>query len=160
MWFWVRIWVAGEVSALAGREDNRTASGLFPLKVGARVFYVGLQRVMGDSGGTLANDSYNSSYDNANERSWQLRHDYDFAGWGVPGLTLMNRFIKGTDIHASGVTDGEERGRETEVAYVIQSGSFKSLSVRWRNSTMRRDYGNTDNFNENRLIVSYPISIF
>ncbi|EGH49506.1 OprD family outer membrane porin, partial [Pseudomonas syringae pv. pisi str. 1704B] len=42
-----------------------------------------------------ANDSYNSSFDNAKEKSWQLRHDYDFVAMGVPGLTLMNRYISG-----------------------------------------------------------------
>jgi porin-like protein GalP len=155
-------------SALAGNEDNRTLSGLFSLKTGGNTFYVGLQRLTGEtgwqriagtSGSTLANDSYGWSYDGAKERSWQVRHDYNFAVLGVPGLTLMNRFIKGTNVHSGAVTDGEDRGRETEVAYVFQSGTFKSLSLRWRNSTLRRDYGNTNSFDENRLIIQYPLSI-
>lgn len=155
-------------AALAGNQDNHTFSGLFSLRTGANTFMIGLQRVAGDaawqritgaSGGTLANDSYGWSYDGAKERSWQLRHDYDFAGLGVPGLTMMNRFIKGTNVHTATVDDGEDRGRETELAYVLQSGTFKSLVVRWRNSTLRRNYGNTNSFDENRLIVSYPISI-
>lgn len=154
--------------ALGGDEDNRTLSGLFSLKAGGNTFYVGLQRLTGDtawqriagtSGGALANDSYGSSYDSARERSWQLRHDYDFAALGVPGLTLMNRYIKGTNVHSGTVTDGEERGRETEVGYVFQSGVFKSMSLRWRNLTLRRDYGNTNSFDENRLIIQYPLSI-
>ncbi|RMQ47902.1 OprD family outer membrane porin [Pseudomonas savastanoi pv. phaseolicola] len=41
---------------------------------------------------------------------------------------------------------------------MFQSGAFKSLSLKWRNSTMRRDY-NTNQFDENRLIVSYPLSL-
>jgi hypothetical protein len=41
---------------------------------------------------------------------------------------------------------------------VIQAGSLKNLSVRWRNSTMRRDFS-SNQFDENRLIVSYPISV-
>ncbi|HCH78649.1 MAG TPA: outer membrane porin, OprD family, partial [Pseudomonas sp.] len=49
-------------------------------------------------------------YDNANERSWQLRHDYNFAGMGVPGLTIMNRYISGDQIEAGGVDDGKEWG--------------------------------------------------
>lgn len=155
-------------AALAGNEDNRTLSGLFSLKTGGNTFYVGLQRLTGEtgwqriagtSGSTLANDSYGWSYDGAKERSWQVRHDYDFAALGIPGLTLMNRFIKGTNVHSGAVTDGEDRGRETEVAYVFQSGTFKSLSLRWRNSSLRRDYGNTNSFDENRLIIQYPISI-
>ena len=91
-------------SARAGELDNKTWSGLFSAKYGGNTFYVGLQKLTGDSawmrvngtsGGTLANDSYNASYDNAKERSWQVRHDYNFAALGVPGLTLMNRYISG-----------------------------------------------------------------
>ncbi|WP_420220022.1 OprD family porin [Pseudomonas donghuensis] len=151
----------------AGKLDNRTASALLSAKYGANTFYLGLQKVSGDdawmrvngtSGGTLANDSYNSSFDNAQERSWQLRYDYNFAGLGVPGLTLMNRYISGDNVHTGAITDGKEWARESELAYVIQSGTLKSLSVKWRNSTMRRDYS-TNTFDENRLIISYPISI-
>jgi porin-like protein GalP len=162
---------AGRADNLAGVKDqqNRTMSGLFSLKVGFNTFYVGLQkvtgnagwqRVAGTSGGTLANDSYGSSYEAKGEKSWQVRHDYDFAGFGVPGLTLMNRFIEGSNVHTgASITDGEERGRETEVAYTLQSGMFKSLSVRWRNSTLRRNYGSTNSFDENRLIFNYPLSL-
>ncbi|MDU9397059.1 OprD family porin [Pseudomonas sp. zfem003] len=155
-------------SARAGDLDNRTWSALLSAKYGSSTFYLGLQKVSGDdawmrvngtSGGTLANDSYNSSYDNAKERSWQLRHDFNFAALGAPGLTLMNRYIHGSDAHVGGVTDGKEWGRESELAYVIQSGTFKSLSVKWRNSSQRRDWGNTNSFDENRLIVSYPLSL-
>ncbi|MGH8383326.1 OprD family porin [Pseudomonas sp.] len=151
----------------AGELDNRTASALLSAKYGSNTFYVGLQKVSGDdawmrvngtSGGTLANDSYNASFDNAKERSWQLRHDFNFAGVGIPGLTLMNRYISGDNVHTATVSDGKEWARESELAYVIQSGSLKNLSFKWRNSTMRRDYS-SNAFDENRLIVSYPISI-
>jgi hypothetical protein len=154
-------------SSLAGRLDNKTYSALLSAKYGSNTFYVGLQKVTGDdawmrvngtSGGTLANDSYNSSYDNAKEKSWQVRHDFNFAALGVPGLTLMNRYISGSNVHTATVDDGKEWGRETELAYTLQSGALKNLSVRWRNSTMRRDYS-TSEFDENRLIINYPISI-
>ena len=155
-------------SARAGDLDNRTVSGLFSAKYGAGTFYLGLQKVMGDdewfrvngaSGGTLANDSYNSSYENAKERSWQLRYDYDFAGLGVPGLTLMNRYIHGSNVHNASTDDGSEWGRESELAYTVQSGPLKTLNLKWRNSTMRRDWGRTNSFDENRLIVSYPLDL-
>ncbi|WP_371228159.1 OprD family porin [Pseudomonas sp. QE6] len=161
-------WGKEDGSARAGDLDNRTFSGLFSAKYGASTFYVGLQKVMGDdewfrvngtSGGTLANDSFNSSYDNARERSWQLRHDYDFAAFGIPGLTLMNRYIKGNEVHNSSTDDGHEWGRESELAYTVQSGTFKTLNLKWRNSTMRRDWGRTNSFDENRLIISYPLSL-
>ncbi|MCW2269962.1 Porin-like protein NicP precursor [compost metagenome] len=154
-------------AARAGDLDNRTASALLSARYGASTFYVGLQKVSGDdawmrvngtSGGTLANDSYNSSFDNAQERSWQVRYDFNFAGVGVPGLTLMNRYISGDNVHTGAITDGKEWARESELAYVIQSGALKNLSFKWRNSTMRRDYS-SNAFDENRLIVSYPISI-
>ncbi|MFS2157258.1 OprD family porin [Pseudomonas sp. Pseusp122] len=158
-----------EGRSLSGDLDNRTWSGLFSAKYGAHTFYVGLQKVSGQdgwmkvngtSGGTLANDSYNSSYENANERSWQLRHDYNFVVLGVPGLTLMNRFIKGSDVHVDTLTDAQERGRESELAYVFQSGALRELNIRWRNSTLRRDWGTNTRFNENRLIINYPLSLF
>ncbi len=154
-------------SARAGDLDNKTWYGMFSAKYGGNTFYVGLQKLTGDSawmrvngtsGGTLANDSYNASYDNAQERSWQLRHDYNFAAMGIPGLTLMNRYISGDNVHTGAITDGKEWGRESELGYTVQSGTLKDLNVRWRNSTMRRDFSNNE-FDENRLIVSYPISL-
>ena len=154
-------------SARAGDLDNKTWYGMFSAKYGGNTFYLGLQKLTGDSawmrvngtsGGTLANDSYNASYDNAQERSWQLRHDYNFAAMGIPGLTLMNRYISGDNVHTGTITDGKEWGRESELGYTVQSGTLKDLNVRWRNSTMRRDFSNNE-FDENRLIVSYPISL-
>lgn len=154
--------------ALAGDQGNRTFSGLFSLRTGGHVFYIGLQhisgeaawqRVSGTSGGTLANDSFNWSYEQAKERSWQVRHDYNFAALGVPGLTIMNRYIKGTNVHTTTTSDGEVRGRESELGYVFQSGAFKDLSIRWRNSTLRRNYGSNSSFDENRLIIQSPMSV-
>ncbi|MFS2162105.1 OprD family outer membrane porin, partial [Pseudomonas sp. Pseusp122] len=55
-------------------------------------------------------------------------------------------------------TDGKEWGRESELAYVFQSGTFKNLSLRWRNSSIRRDFS-TNEFDENRIFISYPISL-
>ena len=45
-----------------------------------------------------------------------------------------------------------------ELGYTVQSGALKDLNVKWRNSTMRRDYSNNE-FDENRVIISYPISL-
>lgn len=154
-------------SARAGHLDNKTWSGLFSARYGGNTVYLGLQklsgnsawmRVNGTSGGTLANDSYNASYDNAEEKSWQVRHDYNFAALGIPGLTVMNRYISGSNVHNGTVSDGKEWGRESEVGYTVQSGSLKDLNLRWRNSTLRRDFSNTE-FDENRVIVSYPLSL-
>lgn len=160
-------WGKEDGNQLAGDLDNKTAYALLSAKYKGNTLYVGLQKVSGDdgwfrvngtSGGTLANDSYNASYDNAKEKSWQLRHDLDFAIFGVPGMTLMNRYISGDNVHTGAITDGKEWGRESELAYTVQSGTFKSLNFRWRNSSIRRDFS-TNEFDENRIFISYPLSL-
>lgn len=155
-----------EGAAKAGDLDNKVYQASFSAKTGNNGFTLSYQHLDGDSkflridgasGGTLVNDGFTASFDSPEERSWQLRHDYNFAGLGIPGLTLMNRYTSGSNIHTGGRTDAEEWARESELAYTIQEGSLKSLSVRWRNSSVRRDVG-TD-ANENRLIINYPLSI-
>lgn len=161
-------WGSEDGSARAGDLDNRTLSIMLSARHGGNTFSLGLQklsgqdgwmRINGTSGGSLANDSYNSSYDNAREKSWQLRHDFDFAVLGVPGLVMMNRYLSGENVHTGSITDGREWGRETEISYTLQSGTFKDLNMRLRNSTLRRDFS-TNEYDENRLIVSYPLNLF
>ncbi len=154
-------------SALAGDLDNKTGFAMLSAKYGGNTFYVGLQKLTGDdqwmrvngtSGGTLANDSYNSSYDNAQEKSWQVRNDYNFVALGIPGLTMMNRYISGDNVHTGTITDGTEWGRESELAYTVQSGPLKSFNVKWRNASIRKSFS-TNEFDENRIIINYPISL-
>jgi len=152
---------------IAGKLDNKTYSAQFSVAFEGHTVQVGIQRVTGEtgwmrvngtSGNALASDTWNASYDNAQERSWQVRHNYNFAALGVPGLTLMNRYTHGNKAHVSGIQDGKEWGRDMEAGYVIQDGSFKDLSIRWRNASMRRSYG-SGSFDENDLIFFYPITI-
>ena len=103
--------------------------------------------------------SFNNTYDNAREQSWQLRHDYNFVALGLPGLVLMNRYVSGDNVHIGTVTEGKEWGRETELAYTVQSGSLKNLNVRLRNASIRRDYSSNE-FDDNRVIINYPFSLF
>jgi hypothetical protein len=153
-------------SADAGDIDNEVAQGMFSAKYGSHTFTLAYQelsgttkflRIDGASGGSLVNDAFMSSFDSAEEDSWQIRHDFSFAALGVPGLTLMNRYISGTDIVSGTRDDAEEWGRESELAYTIQSGALKNLNIKWRNSSIRRDVG-TDG-DENRLIFNYPLSL-
>ncbi|TRX72826.1 OprD family porin [Pseudomonas mangiferae] len=154
-------------SAKAGDLDNRTFSSLVGVQAGAHTVSVGLQKISGDNGwfkvgnaaaGILVNDTFNNSYDNPHEKSWQVRYDLNFAPYGVPGLSFMTRYLKGTHVQTAQVDDGTEYGRESELAYVFQSGAFKDLSLRWRQSTLRRDFG-TNEYDEHRLIINYPISL-
>lgn len=151
----------------AGELDNRTWSALLSAATGGHTFHLGLQQVSGDSGwmrvngtsgGTLANDSYNASFDNAGERSWQLRYDYDFASSGLPGLSFMTRYISGDQVDTATDSDGKEWVRESELAYTVQSGRFRNLSMRWRNSTLRSNFS-TNEFDENRVILNYTLRL-
>jgi hypothetical protein len=45
-----------------------------------------------------------------------------------------------------------------DIAYVIQEGSLKNLGVKWRNATMRNNFGR--DVDQNRLIVSYNLPLF
>lgn len=53
-----------------------------------------------------------------------------------------------------------EHGFETEISYTIKTGWLKSLSIKARHSEIRRNWGNTNSFNDNRLILSYTIPVF
>jgi hypothetical protein len=161
-------WGKDAGSAKAGHLDNRTASALFSLNIVQHTISLGLQNVSGDTGwmrigGTggiyLANNTFNHAFDNPRERSWQVRYDLNFTGYGIPGLTLMTRYVHGDNVELRNVDDGKEWARESELAYVLQSGALKDLSVRWRNSSIRRNF-NANDYDENRLIVSYPLNIF
>ena len=154
-----------EGSAKAGDLDNKVYQGSLSAKRANNTFTVAYQRMGGDtkfmrvdgaSGGLMVNDGFTASFDNPEERSWQVRHDYNFAGLGVPGLTMMNRYMSGSNIN--GVSSNEEWARESELAYTLQDGTFKNLSIRWRNSSVRRDGSGAD-ASENRLIFNYPLSI-
>jgi hypothetical protein len=87
-----------------------------------------------------------------------VRHDFNFVVLGIPGLTMMNRDISGDNVHTGAITNGKEWGRESELAYTVQSGPLRDLNVRWRNATMRRDFS-TNEFDENRIFISYPLSL-
>ena len=147
----------------AGKIDNRNFNGMFTLTVGAQRFSAAFQRLSGESvfpvidTGTpyVANLVTYNSFTKANEKSWQLRYEYDFAALGVPGLTFMTRYVKGSDIHTRTVSDGSEWERDTDLSYVFQSGALEGLNVRWRNLTFRSGNGLTQQLDENRLIAAY-----
>lgn len=154
-------------SERAGKLDNKVLFGLFSANYGYHTFYVGLQRLYGDSawmrvsgssGGTLGNDSFANSYDGPKEKSWQLRYDYDFTGLGLQGFTMMHRYIKGSHVHNTMTDSGREWGRESELAYTFQQGALKDLSIKWRFNTLRQSWNKEGSFDEHRIILNYPIS--
>lgn len=153
-------------SARIGHVSSRTAYGLLSAATGGHTVYLGLQKVSGDtswmsvygsSGRTLGNDMFNGNFSNADERSWQVRYDYNFAALGVPGLLAMVRYGHGDNATTKQGTNGKEWERDTEVGYTLQSGRFKNLSLRVNNATNRRSF-NSD-FDQTRVIISYPLSM-
>ena len=153
-------------SARIGNVSSRTAYGLFSAATGGHTLYLGVQKVSGDtswmsvygsSGRTLGDDMFNGNFSNADERSWQVRYDYNFVAMGVPGLLAMVRYGHGDNATTKQGTNGKEWERDTEIGYTVQSGSFKNLSLRVNNSTNRRTF-NSD-FDQTRVIISYPLSM-
>jgi len=154
--------------AYAGPLDNQAASLLVSAAHGGHRFYLGLQRMYGEDGwvtldrtlgSTLANDMFANTFVYANERSWQLRYDYNFAALGIPGLMLLARYTHGDHINNADTADGREWERDVALTYTFQFRRLQGLSVRWINAKVGRDFGAND-FTENRLIVSLPIELF
>lgn len=146
--------------------DNKAISGMLTYKLGYNSFGLGLQKMSGDTGYAyiqqtnpfLTNFVQIRNFAATDEQSWQARYDYNFAGLGVPGLNLMTRYIKGSNIYmGAGKSRAKEWERDTDIGYIFQNGPLKNLGVKWRNSTLRSDIASNEN--QNRLIVSYTIPL-
>jgi hypothetical protein len=146
---------------LASEIDNQAFYSLLSAKHGGHTFYLGYQAMFGDHGlprvfanvSPLGNEVPTFAFDSADERSWQVRYDYDFAAMGVPGLVAGVRYITGDNVDTGRGFEGEEWERDLDIGYVVQSGSLKGLNVKVRNVTARSNY-RTD-VDENRLIFNY-----
>lgn len=145
--------------------DNRYLGGMFTLSSRGHSLGLGYQNQSGETGlpyllvadpWALNNGTY-QPFVRAKEDSWQLRYDFDFAALGIPGLTLMTRYIRGDDFDIRGVA-AKEWERNTDIGYVIQSGPLRNLSLRWRNVTYRAS--ETTDVDENRLIVAYTFKFW
>ena len=87
--------------------DNRAISGMLTYSLGYNSFGLGYQKMSGDTGyAYLAEtDPFLTNYVQVrdfaaqDEKSWQARYDYNFAGLGVPGLNFMTRYVRGSNIH-------------------------------------------------------------
>lgn len=152
--------------------DNIAASLSAAYNVGAHTFTLAYQKVSGDGdyaygvdgGGTvfLANSVARSDFNAEDEKSWQARYDLNFAEFGVPGLTFMTRYVRGTGATTRTTDSGKEWERDIDVKYVMQSGPAKDLSFRVRQATYRSSdgvYYGSSSIDELRLIVEYPLSI-
>ena len=151
---------------LIGDIDNQAFYSLLSAKYGGHTVYAGYQGMYGTTGfprvfvtvSPLGNEVPTYEFASTDERSWQLRYDYDFVAMGVPGLTASVRYIKGDNVDTGRGFEGEDRERDLDLAYTVQSGPLKNFSVRVRNAEARSNY-RTD-ITENRLILSYTLNLF
>ncbi|EJO94523.1 outer membrane porin [Ectopseudomonas mendocina DLHK] len=147
--------------------DNDAFGALFTYRLGSHGFTAGYQHLSGDTGfayiagadNALINLVQINDFGNQDERSWQLRYDFDFAALGVPGLSLMTRYLSGDNVdRGAGQSEGKTWERNTDLAYVVQSGPLKNLGLRLRNATTRSNFG--PDLDENRFIVSYSLPLW
>nr|WP_298173663.1 OprD family porin [uncultured Pseudomonas sp.] len=146
--------------------DNKAFGAMFTYTLGGHAFGAGYQRMSGDdpfpyianSDPYLVNFVQINDFANIDERSWQARYDYNFAAMGIPGLTFMTRYMSGDHVEVGGSNGGKEWERDMDLAYVVQSGPLKNLGLKWRNATVRSNFGN--DLDENRLILSYSLPLW
>ncbi|WP_217475758.1 OprD family porin [Stutzerimonas stutzeri] len=144
--------------------DNKAFGTMVSYNLGAHTFAGAYQRMSGEDPFPYISDPYLvnfvqiNNFSNSEERSWQARYDYDFAAVGLPGLTFMTRYISGDNVDLGTANDGKEWERDMDLGYVIQKGPLKNLGIKWRNATVRSNFGN--DLDENRLIVSYNLALW
>lgn len=145
--------------------DNKAFGAMVTYRSGGHSLGAGYQKMNGDdpfpyvanSDPYLLNFVMINDFANINEKSWQARYDYDFAAAGIPGLSLMARYVTGDDVQLANGKNGGEWERDTDIAYAFQGGPLKNLSLRLRNATVRSSFGN--DLDENRLIIQYTIPL-
>ncbi len=154
-------------AANAGKIDNRAFNAMLTYAINGHKLGLGFQDMSGDTGYAyidgsdpfLVNFVQINDFANADERSWQARYDYDLGKLGIPGLSFMTRYIKGSDAQIAGTNDtGGEWERDIEVKYVVQSGPLKDVYVRLRNASFKSDFAR--DADENRVIVGYTLPIW
>ncbi len=164
-----------------GQFDNDIWSAKLGVRYGAHTLALTHQRNNGDDDFDylrqsdsifLDNSIQYSDFNSPKERSWMLRYDLNMAAYGVPGLTFMTRYGRGSDADYSNanavymrrdgngdpLTDQKRWERDIEVKYVVQTGAAKDLPLRVRQATTRATAFESD-LDEVRLIVEYPLSI-
>lgn len=152
--------------ARGGKIDNTALNGLLSYALNGHKLSAAYQHMSGDSAfpyvdGSdpyLVNFVQINDFAGADERSWQVRYDYDFAKLGVPGLTFMSRYVNGDNVSLANGGEGKEWERNSEFKYVVQSGTFKNVAVRLRNATYRSSFAR--DADEVRLLVSYNVALW
>ena len=170
-----------EGKKLLGEFDNNIWSAKVGVKYGPHSVALSHQRNNGNDDFDylrqsdsifLDNSIQYSDFNSPKERSWMVRYDLDMTTYGVPGLSFMTRYGRGTDADYSNanatymrrdadgnpLTDQKRWERDIEVKYVVQTGSLKDMSFRLRQANTRATAFESD-LDEVRVIVEYPLAI-
>lgn len=170
-----------EGKQLLGKFDNNIWSGRIGVKYGAHSLALSHQRNNGNDDFDylrqsdsifLDNSIQYSDFNSPKERSWMVRYDLDMRPYGVPGLSFMTRYGRGSgadysnanavymrrDAEGNPLTDQKRWERDIEVKYVVQTGTLKDLSLRLRQANTRATAFESD-LDEVRVIVEYPLAI-
>jgi hypothetical protein len=170
-----------EGKKLLGEFDNDIWSAKIGLQYGAHTLSLSHQRNEGDDDFDylrqsdsiyLANSIQYSDFNSPKERSWMVTYNLDMTTFGMPGLSFMTRYGKGTDADYSNanstymrrdsdgnpLTDQKRWERDIEAKYIVQTGNLKDLSLRVRQATTRATAFESD-LDEVRVIVEYPLSV-
>ncbi|WJD60981.1 OprD family porin [Pseudomonas kurunegalensis] len=170
-------------SARAGEIHTDSWSGYARLRIAAHSVMLAYQRIDGDQpfdylgdGDSiyLANSVLYSDFNSPQERSWQVRYDFDFAALGIPGLSFMTRYLRGSHIDNSNVdptgayayysrlgSGGKHWERDFQLQYVVQSGPAKNLSFVVQQTIHRANTAQADgDVDQVRIITQYPLELF
>ncbi|GAC1031668.1 OprD family porin [Pseudomonas sp. No.21] len=173
--------VQDEGKQLLGELNNNIWSAKLGVQFGGHTVTLSHQRNNGDDDFDYLRQSDSIYLDNSiqytdfnspKERSWMVRYDLNMEAYGVPGLSFMARYGKGTDADYSNandvymrrddagnpLTDQKRWERDIEAKYVVQTGSLKDMSFRIRQANTRATQYESD-LDEFRLIVEYPLSV-
>lgn len=154
-----------------GEKDNLFSSYRLIYNVAAHTFTLGYMGLTGkgnwnhgpDGDGTywVWNSMQVSDFNHEDEKTLNVRYDYDFAAMGYPGLRGMLRTAA-----SHGYKDGfgnDINGRAIEhdiaVTYVVQSGAAKGLNFTLLGGHYRSTVPGTD-ADEIRFTTNLPFNVF
>jgi len=152
-------------AAHGGPVDNHMLSGQLSYAHSGHTVGAGYQVLDGVAGLPYISGATVYSFSNVgigkfieeDEKTWMVSYAYNFAAAGVPGLTFMSRYLSG-DNGKAGAAGLSEWERDSELAYVVQAGTFKGLGIKLRNYVYRADFARGRD--SNRVYLTYDIALW
>lgn len=168
-----------------GEIESYIGSAILSYQNGAHTLTVGYQQVMGPepfdwvgfgsmgSNKSIVNAVNFSTFSEAKEKSVQLKYEVDLNPYGMPGLSVMGRYMYGWDMdntHSSNSLynkrhvydqniDNKHWERNFLINYKVSSGFAKGTDIKLMQSTHRATAGyRYNNIDEFRIILEHPLN--